>query len=392
MHRPVLTTAAVLLSLVLSACNLPLGTAGAPTIPPEQAAGATVAALLETQQASQPTPLPPPATDTPPPPTLQPTVTSAPPSPVPTTGCTDMAQFVSDVTIPDGALLGPGASFTKTWRLKNAGSCTWTSSYALVFFSGDQMSAPAAIALAADVPPGTTVDVSANMAAPGSNGSYQGNWKLRNSGGVLFGIGSGGTGFFWVKISVGPTPTATLLSLHPIFPLASLVFVMPVTTTLAAASGTGGVFSPPATIYAYPNAGDDGSNRSYQGFVTFDLSAIPSGSSVTAVKLDLSDHDVLGSPFSLGCLRAYVQDYGALQASDFFSGVATGALWRFCSEADLANASLQDGGSAGVAAVQSHLASGKFQIRLQFSDTASNGNSSADALRPTPKLVVTYTP
>ncbi len=209
MHRPVSATAVVLLAFVLGACNLPLGTTAAPTIPPEQAAGATVAALLETQQASQPTPLPPPATDTAPPPTPQPTVTPAPPSPVPTTGCTDMAQFVLDVTIPDGTHLGPGASFTKTWRLKNAGSCTWTSTYALVFLSGDQMSAPAVIALASDVLPGTTVDVSAKMAAPVSNGGYQGNWELRNSGGVLFGVGSGGTGPFWVKITVGPTPTAT---------------------------------------------------------------------------------------------------------------------------------------------------------------------------------------
>lgn len=381
MHRPVSAAAAVLLAFVLGACNLPLPTPGAPTIPPEQAAGATVAALLETQAASQPTPLPPPATDTPPPATLQPTVTSAPPSPAPTAGCTDMAQFVSDVTIPDGTVLSPGASFTKTWRLKNAGSCTWTSTYALVFLSGDQMSAPPVIGLASDVPPGATVNVSAKMAAPVSNGGYQGNWELRNSGGVSFGVGSTGTGPFWVKITVGPTPTAT-----------PLILGMPVTTTLAAASGTGGVFSPPATLYAYPNVGDDESNRSYQGFVTFDLSAIPSGSSITAVKLDLSDHIVLGNPFSLGCLQAYVQDYGALEASDFFSGAATGALWRFCSEADLANASLQDGGPAGVAAIQSHLASGKFQIRLQFSDSASNGNNAADTLRPTPKLVVTYAP
>src|SRR5512143_3278895 len=38
----------------------------------------------------------------------------------------DWAQFVADVTVPDGTSYAPGTTFTKTWRLKNIGSCTWT--------------------------------------------------------------------------------------------------------------------------------------------------------------------------------------------------------------------------------------------------------------------------
>ena len=53
------------------------------------------------------------------------------------TGVTDRAQFVADVTVPDGTRYDPGATFTKTWRLKNIGTCTWTTSYTLVFDSGD---------------------------------------------------------------------------------------------------------------------------------------------------------------------------------------------------------------------------------------------------------------
>ncbi len=45
----------------------------------------------------------------------------------------DQAQFVSDITVPDGAAFTPGASFTKTWRFMNAGTCTWTTSYKLVY-------------------------------------------------------------------------------------------------------------------------------------------------------------------------------------------------------------------------------------------------------------------
>ena len=43
--------------------------------------------------------------------------------------CTDRAQFVADVTVPDGTRYDPGATFTKTWRLRNIGTCTWTTSW-----------------------------------------------------------------------------------------------------------------------------------------------------------------------------------------------------------------------------------------------------------------------
>src|ERR1700690_4030842 len=54
------------------------------------------------------------------------------------------AQFIADVTIPDGTSVTPGATFTKTWRLKNIGNCTWSTSYALVFSSGTAMTSQTA--------------------------------------------------------------------------------------------------------------------------------------------------------------------------------------------------------------------------------------------------------
>jgi peptidoglycan hydrolase-like protein with peptidoglycan-binding domain len=47
------------------------------------------------------------------------------------------------------------------------------------------------------VAPGQTIDVSVNLKAPGSPGTYKGNWKMREPGGVLFGLS---TGPFWVQI------------------------------------------------------------------------------------------------------------------------------------------------------------------------------------------------
>ena len=66
-----------------------------------------------------------------------PTATRIPPTSTPVP-C-NQAQFVKDVTIPDNTELGPGQSFTKTWRLKNIGTCAWTTGYDLVFLSGDAM-------------------------------------------------------------------------------------------------------------------------------------------------------------------------------------------------------------------------------------------------------------
>jgi hypothetical protein len=78
----------------------------------------------------------------------------------------DSAQFVSDLTAPDGAVFAPGATFTKTWRLMNNGTCAWTQAYNLVFAGGDSMGAPLSVKLPAEVPPGQMVDVSVNLTAP----------------------------------------------------------------------------------------------------------------------------------------------------------------------------------------------------------------------------------
>jgi hypothetical protein len=119
----------------------------------------------------------------------------------------DWAQYVSDVSVPDGASFSSGAAFTKTWRLLNIGTCTWTTSYKLIFDSGDQMGAPAAVNLPVEVPPGQMVDISVNMTAPLASGHYVGQWKLSNEAGIPFGIGSSANGAFWVDINVVETTT-----------------------------------------------------------------------------------------------------------------------------------------------------------------------------------------
>jgi photosystem II stability/assembly factor-like uncharacterized protein len=152
----------------------------------------------------------PPPTLTPLPP-LPPTATpiGQPPPTVVPSGC-DKAAFVTDATVPDGTIFSPGAAFTKTWRLRNVGSCAWTTSYKLVYYSGDPLGAPTAVNLPWNVAFNQTVDISVNMVAPSMAGKYRGFWILANTNGQFFGIGSDASNPIWVEINVaGEAPVNT---------------------------------------------------------------------------------------------------------------------------------------------------------------------------------------
>ena len=128
-------------------------------------------------------------------------------TPVPTPSCTDRASFIKDVTIPDGTyLVIPEESFEKVWRLKNTGTCMWTSEYSFMFISGYSMGGPGSVPLPGAVSPGSIVDLSVNLRVPKTHGLYKGYWMLRNPSGNLFGIGEGANEPFWVQINVGPEP------------------------------------------------------------------------------------------------------------------------------------------------------------------------------------------
>jgi len=100
--------------------------------------------------------------------------------------CTYEASFVSDVTIPDGTELDPGASFVKTWRVENSGTCDWEEGFQLLFASGDQLGGPAGVDLPS-LAVGEGLDISVDLTAPSSPGTYQGDWRFRSLEGSLFG-------------------------------------------------------------------------------------------------------------------------------------------------------------------------------------------------------------
>jgi hypothetical protein len=208
------------------ACAIPIQQQPQPTAVSADAVETQAVATLNvilTQQANQPgktpvvnptataqTPaemptatLDPTATATQAPVVMIPTATTLPtntPVPLP---C-DQGGFVADVSIPDGTSLPAGSPFNKTWRLKNTGTCTWTTDYAVVFDSGEAMSGPSSQKLGTSVIPGQTVDVTVPLKAPGQPGQYKGNWKLRNASGVVFGLGANNQPFY-VDIKVVST-------------------------------------------------------------------------------------------------------------------------------------------------------------------------------------------
>ncbi|MEW6402954.1 MAG: NBR1-Ig-like domain-containing protein [Chloroflexota bacterium] len=113
--------------------------------------------------------------------------------------CTDSAVLLEDVTIPDNTRVNPSQKFTKTWRFLNNGTCPWLD-YTLKFAAGDQMGAP----LSAPIPftnAKDEVEISVELTAPATDGSYTAYFALNNPNGKDVPIGAEKT--FWVKIVVG---------------------------------------------------------------------------------------------------------------------------------------------------------------------------------------------
>ncbi|RPJ40404.1 MAG: hypothetical protein EHM21_14730, partial [Chloroflexi bacterium] len=202
----------IVLFLVTSACAMPLYNQ-TPTEPnnAETLAVQTIDAMMTQISGSSVTvtPLDPgQPSPTGPAPTVLPSSTPIPtftqvilPTATATPVC-NMAAFMADVTIPDGTNVLAGTQFVKTWRIRNEGTCAWTPDYAAVFDSGDAMGAPPMQPLGVNVAPGQTVDISVTFTAPPTAGEYRSNWKLRASNGVIFGLGTSGTGKFYVVVKV----------------------------------------------------------------------------------------------------------------------------------------------------------------------------------------------
>ena len=212
-----LTILLVFLALLLAACK-PKQPAATPTTDLEalrKAAEQTASAFLTGTALAAPSQTPTPTTTstaTPAPATatatVMPTATAGTPTATSVLLQGERAAFVADVTVPDGTTYKTGDVFTKTWRIRNAGTSTWTAGYALVFISGEKMGGPDRVGLISDVPPGANVDISVNLVAPATTGKFTGYWKLINTAGKFIDDAV----YVQINVVAGNAPTATSTS------------------------------------------------------------------------------------------------------------------------------------------------------------------------------------
>ncbi len=96
----------------------------------------------------------------------------------------DDAAYVADVSFPDQAVFPPGQLLTKTWRLRNTGTLTWSGQYQLSFIHGDAMGGAAAAL--PPTAPGQTADIAVVLTTPLSGGHF-GYWRVQNPQGIFMG-------------------------------------------------------------------------------------------------------------------------------------------------------------------------------------------------------------
>lgn len=94
--------------------------------------------------------------------------------------------FLVNESPQDNAKFNVGEDFDKRWRIRNDGTCTWNTSYRLVFADGSKMGGPSSQNLTQNVAPGESVDIIIDLTAPNLAGTYRGNWQLLDDDGVVF--------------------------------------------------------------------------------------------------------------------------------------------------------------------------------------------------------------
>jgi hypothetical protein len=377
----VISISLIILGFILSGCNMP----GRELSPAQKTAqintsvAQTVAAGVD--QSPQPTEdEQTSATDTPESQVTEtpPTATPEPDTPTPsdTPIPCNQARFVDDITVEDDTIFGPEEGFTKTWRLKNTGSCAWTSGYDIVFAGGDAMGAPSSVQITSGtVNPDQSIDVSVELESPSAAGTYRGNWQLRDPSDVIFGIANSPTGLFWVQIEVivpTDTPEPQSATLHR--------------SSRSKTISVGGASSDTRLGIA-PN-GDP-----LRAFLDFDLSSLAglsSSSTIQSATLDVSDfsgnscfeflHPLKAGQVDFGTTPDYPGDFDQAPSAAIFS-VPSGA--EIAAPIDVKNI-LQD--------FVDDQGAGHFQIRMELEHDDAGAAFACLMEWPDPLLNLTYLP
>ena len=89
----------------------------------------------------------------------------------------DKAVLIEE-SIPDGSLYLKGSKFTKTWKLENTGTTTWTTDYMFIYKGGELMSDVTVINIQKPVAPGDQITFNVPMTAPEKFGEFTSYWQM----------------------------------------------------------------------------------------------------------------------------------------------------------------------------------------------------------------------
>lgn len=201
-----LFTLIVIASFIITAC-----TAESTPTPAQEPGIQTAVALTVAAQNAQPTLAIPAIIGTQTPLQFSPTLTPLAPAASPTLPVSNTtaskcasASLISE-TIPDGTIYAPGEQFTKTWQIQNTSSCTWDTSYEIVFWDGDVLGGSYVYNLPQVTPPQGVVPISLILTAPTADATYTSKWMLQTPDDTAFGVGQYSAPFYAEIVVSGST-------------------------------------------------------------------------------------------------------------------------------------------------------------------------------------------
>jgi hypothetical protein len=119
-------------------------------------------------------------------PAAQPAAPGASQRATPVVQCQAGLTFLSDLTIPDGTTVSPGAILDKRWEVENSGNCNWGSRHRVRLIAGPEMNARKEQALF-PARSGTRAVIRIQFTAPAEPGAYRSAWQAFDEQGAPFG-------------------------------------------------------------------------------------------------------------------------------------------------------------------------------------------------------------
>jgi len=144
---------------------------------------------------------------------------------VPAVSAPLLAEFLQDITVPDGQIFPPGAEFVKCWRFLNGSERDWPESTVLLFVAGESLARDESSSQSVEVgsvQAGSEVDLwTGELKAPDIPGRYVGYWRLSDGEGNLFGD------VIWVDITVTELSNRSKTTLSNESLSSSSIIIMP---------------------------------------------------------------------------------------------------------------------------------------------------------------------